>query len=88
METRKVFRSGNSLVVSLPKEVVNTLDVREGHQLVFEIKVGGVMVRPLRKTRRKEALENFIGCLKGEDKLINDLLNIRNEDDREVEPFE
>jgi len=88
METRKVFKSGNSLVVSLPKEVVKTLAIREGQQLVFEIKSGCVVVKPQRRHKRMEALDNFIGCLKGQDKLIKEFLSIRDEEDREVEPLE
>jgi putative addiction module antidote len=88
METRKVFKSGNSLVVTLPKEVVDTLAIREGHKLVFEIKSGGVVIKPERKQKQMEALENFIGCLKGQDKLVKEFLSLRDEEDREVEPLE
>lgn len=88
MEIRKVFKSGNSLVVTLPKEVVDTLAIREGHKLVFEIRSGGVLVKPQRKQKQMEALENFIGCLKGQDKLVKEFLSLRDEEDREVEPLE
>ena len=87
MEIRKVFRSGNSLVVSLPKEVVDTLVIREGQQLIFEIKVGGVSIKPLNKPRRKGIIKEVAGCLR-DDQLAKDILSLRNEDDREVVPIE
>ena len=88
MEMRKVFKSGNSLVVSLPKEVVNTLSIREGQHLTFEVKGKGVIVKPQRKPRNMETLNKFIGCLKGQDEIKNRMLSLRDEEDREVEPFE
>lgn len=87
MELRKVFRSGNSLVVSLPKEVVDTLVIREGQQLIFEIKVGGVSIKPLNKPRRKGIIKEVAGCLK-DAKLAENILALRDEDDREVIAFE
>jgi putative addiction module antidote len=56
MEIRKVFRSGNSLVVSLPKEVVDVLSIKEGQHLTFEIKGNGVVVRHQQKPRNIETL--------------------------------
>jgi len=84
---RKVFRSGNSLVVSLPKEVVDTLVIREGQQLIFEINVGGISIKPLNKPRRKGIIKEVAGCLR-DDQLAKDILALRNEDDREVVPIE
>ena len=88
MEMRKVFKSGNSLVVSLPKELVDALTIKEGQHLTFEIKSTGFMVKPQRKTRNVETLKKLIGCLEGQDELINRMLSLRDEDDREVEPIE
>jgi len=85
METRKVFKSGNSLVVSLPKEVVDSLAIREGQPLAFEIIVGGVSLRPVSKSRRKGMIKKVAGCLK-DDRLAQEILSLRDEDDREVEP--
>lgn len=31
--TRKIFKTGNSLVVSLPPEILEPLDIREGSQV-------------------------------------------------------
>lgn len=88
MEMRKVFKSGNSLVVSLPKEVVDTLAIKEGQHLTFEVKGKGVVVKPQRKTRNMETLKKLIACLKGQDEITDRMLNLRDEDDREVEPLE
>ncbi len=85
MEIRRVFKSGNSLVVSLPKEVVDSLLIREGNPLVFEIKAGGVLIKPVSKSRRKGIIKEVAGCLK-DDQLAKELLSLREEDDREVEP--
>lgn len=86
MEIRRVFKSGNSLVVSLPKEVVDTLLIREGNPLVFEIKAGGVLIKPVGKSRRKGIIKDVSGCLK-DNQLARELLSLRGEDDREVEPI-
>jgi antitoxin component of MazEF toxin-antitoxin module len=88
MEMRKVFKSGNSLVVSLPKEVVNTLSIREGQHLTFEVKGKGVLVKPQRKPRNMETLKKLFGCLTGQDEITDRMLRLRDEDDREVESFE
>ena len=34
---RKVFRSGNSLVISLPREVLHYLDIQEGAEVELNI---------------------------------------------------
>lgn len=88
MEMRKVFKSGNSLVVSLPKEVVDTLTIKEGQHLTFEIKGNGFVVKPQRKTRNMETLKRLFGCLKGQDEITDRMLSLRDEDDREVESLE
>jgi antitoxin MazE len=36
---RKIFRSGNSMVVSLPKEMLDTLDLAEGEEVLVELDV-------------------------------------------------
>ncbi len=35
--TRKVFRAGNSLVVSLPKEAIEVLGLAEGSEVILEV---------------------------------------------------
>ncbi|MDT3700093.1 MAG: AbrB/MazE/SpoVT family DNA-binding domain-containing protein [Thermincola sp.] len=87
METRKVFKSGNSLVVSLPKEVIDTLAIREGQPLGFEIIIGGVTIKPLCNSRPKGIIKKIAGCLK-DDKLAQEILSLRDEDDREVESID
>lgn len=49
MEIRKVFRAGNSHVISLPPEVLAELGLKEGSQLVVEFNKGqkSVTLRPL-----------------------------------------
>jgi len=37
MEIRKVFRTGNSLVVSLPQEVLRELDLEEGSRVAVSV---------------------------------------------------
>lgn len=34
---RKVFKSGNSIVVSLPKEISDALQLREGSEVLIEL---------------------------------------------------
>ncbi len=38
MEIRKIFRTGNSQVISIPKEMLKKLNLHEGDQVVLELK--------------------------------------------------
>jgi putative addiction module antidote len=44
---RKVFKAGNSLVVSLPKESVQALGLQEGSEVTVELapEQGGIVIR-------------------------------------------
>jgi antitoxin component of MazEF toxin-antitoxin module len=46
---RKVFRTGNSTVVSLPKDVTDPLGVREGSDVSVELdrEHGQIIIRPV-----------------------------------------
>lgn len=88
MELRKVFKSGNSLAISLPREMVDAFAIKEGQHLLFEIKGNGFEVKPQRKVRNMETLKKLYGCLKGQDEITDRMLSLRDEDDREVESFE
>lgn len=37
MEIRKVFRAGNSLVISLPRQVLETMGLQEGSRLMVNV---------------------------------------------------
>lgn len=84
MEIRKIFKSGNSYVVSLPKEVVETFGVKTGDHVEFSLKNGKVTLKPYRKRNRVGLIKKIAGCLKNRDQLYKELLDIRNdEEDRE-----
>lgn len=84
MEIRKVFKSGNSYVVSLPKEVVETFGVKSGDHIEFSLKDGKVTLKPYKKRNRAGLIKKVAGCLKNRDELYRDLLDIRSdEEDRE-----
>lgn len=84
MEVRKVFKSGNSYVVSLPKEVVETFGVKSGDHIEFSLKDGKITLKPYKKRDRAGLIKKVAGCLKNRDRLYNDLLVIReDEEDRE-----
>ncbi len=38
LEIRKVFRAGNSQVISIPKKMLQKLNLHEGDQVVLELK--------------------------------------------------
>ncbi|MGQ9512990.1 AbrB/MazE/SpoVT family DNA-binding domain-containing protein [Thermodesulfitimonas sp.] len=48
MEVRKVFRAGNSLVVSLPQEMLRELDLSEGSRITVSVdrQRGEIVLRP------------------------------------------
>jgi antitoxin component of MazEF toxin-antitoxin module len=39
---RKVFRTGNSVVVSLPREALEYLDIQEGAEIEMDLAVSGI----------------------------------------------
>ena len=47
---RKIFKTGNSLVVSLPKEVLEPLGISDGAQVSVELnrKKSEIVIRPVR----------------------------------------
>jgi len=49
MEVRKIFKAGNSLVVSLPNEILNALEIKEGSQITIDIdkEKNKVIISPL-----------------------------------------
>ena len=81
MEVRKVFKSGNSFVVSLPKEVVENFGVKTGDHIEFSLKDGRVIIKPYRKRDREGVIKKVAGCLKNRDQLFKDLLDIRNDEE-------
>ena len=49
---RKIFKTGNSMVVSLPSEVDKQLGIRPGTEVEVQIdeEEGVIVIRPMRKT--------------------------------------
>lgn len=49
MEVRKIFKAGNSHVVSLPNEILNALDIKEGTQITVDLdkKNNRIIISPL-----------------------------------------
>lgn len=52
--TRKIFKAGNSLVVSLPKEAIEALGLEEGSQVELDVDAeeGKVVIHPKRHAAR------------------------------------
>ena len=50
---RKVFRTGNSIVISLPREVLEYLDIREGAEIEVNLDRDNrqVIIKPVGDTR-------------------------------------
>jgi putative addiction module antidote len=61
MEIRKIFRAGNSLVVSLPQEVLRELRLVEGSQLAVSVngQKGEIVLRPVTATGTAQITGDF-----------------------------
>jgi putative addiction module antidote len=46
---RKIFKTGNSLVVSLPKQILDALDLSCGSDVSVELEDGKIVIRPMRQ---------------------------------------
>jgi putative addiction module antidote len=47
---RKIFKTGNSMVVSLPREMLESLGVADGSDISVELEDGKIVIRPIRQT--------------------------------------
>jgi antitoxin MazE len=47
---RKIFKTGNSLVVSLPKEILTALGLSDGSEVSVELEDGKIVIAPMRQT--------------------------------------
>lgn len=58
---RKVFKTGNSLVVSLPKDLLEALGMREGTDVSVELdrQNGQIMIRPAQLPVAGDLSEEF-----------------------------
>ncbi len=54
-ETRKVSAFGNSLGVSIPKKVIDELNIKRGDEIVFEVEEDYMILK--RKTRIEDELD-------------------------------
>jgi len=59
---RKIFKTGNSLVVSLPKEVLEPLGVSDGSDVSVELdrSNGQIVIRPARLSLAAGVDETFV----------------------------
>jgi antitoxin MazE len=77
--TRKIGRMGNSLGVSLPKELAEKLSVSPGEELEFiENQHGDILIRKLRQNKlpenvRPEVLEAFYDVFQEDEGILDDL---------------
>lgn len=46
---RKIFKTGNSVVVSLPREMLEPLGVSDGSDVSVELEDGKIIIRPMRQ---------------------------------------
>ncbi len=47
---RKIFKTGNRLVVSLPKEILELLGVSDGSDVSVELEGGKIVIRPIHQS--------------------------------------
>ncbi len=47
---RKIFKTGNSMVVSLPREILEPLGVSDGSEVSVQLEDGKIVIRPMQQT--------------------------------------
>jgi putative addiction module antidote len=47
---RKIFKTGNSMVVSLPREMLESLGAADGSDVSVELEDGKIIIRPMQRT--------------------------------------
>jgi antitoxin MazE len=47
---RKIFKTGNSMVVSLPREILEPLGVSDGSEVSVVLEDGKIVIRPMQQT--------------------------------------
>jgi putative addiction module antidote len=47
---RKIFKTGNSMVVSLPREILEPLGVSDGSEVSVELEDGKIVIRPMQQS--------------------------------------
>jgi putative addiction module antidote len=47
---RKIFKTGNSMVVSLPREILEPLGVSDGSEVSVMLEDGKIVIRPMQQT--------------------------------------
>jgi antitoxin component of MazEF toxin-antitoxin module len=66
LEIRKIFKNGNSLVLSLPAKALNELGLTEGDRVLIEVssdKEKSIVIRPLKIAHRDDdaaGIEDFL----------------------------
>ncbi|GAW32265.1 AbrB/MazE/SpoVT family DNA-binding domain-containing protein [Carboxydocella sp. JDF658] len=84
MEVRKIYKAGNSYVISIPKQVIKLLNLKVGDQILFKWQQDQVILTPIVKKNKIEVIRQIAGCLADQEELVQDLLEIRElESDRE-----
>ncbi|XEC94775.1 AbrB/MazE/SpoVT family DNA-binding domain-containing protein [Paenibacillus tarimensis] len=77
--SRKIGRMGNSLGVSLPKQLAKKLNVEQGDEIEFiENEQGDILLKKVRhaklpKNVRPEVLEAFYDVFQEDEGILNDL---------------
>lgn len=57
---RKVFRNGNSLAVTIPKEYLEELNLKEGSEVVVTKKDQGLIIKPSKTSLAPEVDKRFM----------------------------
>ena len=47
---RKIFKTGNSLVVSLPRQILNALGLSSGSDVLVALENGKIVIHPMRQS--------------------------------------
>lgn len=60
MATQKVFKVGNSLVVTIPKELAVKYNLEPGVEMVSKESKEGIIFKPLKKIAPSKELKNWL----------------------------
>lgn len=68
MLTQKLYKNGNSVAVTIPKDYLKALNLRDGSLVVVKKQAQGVVITPKAKTLAKEVDSKFM-------KMVDEFVN-------------